>query len=41
MSDLDEPGDVADQIHVPGVANSQTGLSAMAAKLALADHLAE
>jgi hypothetical protein len=41
MPDLNKPGGVANQINIAAVANSQTGLRAMAAKLALVDHLAE
>jgi hypothetical protein len=41
MPDLDEPGDVADQVYMPGGANPKTGLRAMALEPTLVDHLAE
>jgi len=34
-----QPGDVAEQVHVPIVADPVAGAVAMAAELALADHL--
>jgi hypothetical protein len=40
MADLDEPSDVADQVDMPGVADSQAGPGTVSAKLALVDHLA-
>jgi hypothetical protein len=41
MPDINQPGDVAGQVDVPGVANPQTGARAMALKLALVDHLTQ
>jgi hypothetical protein len=41
MPDINQPGDVAGQVDVLGVANPQSGPRAMAPKLALVDYLAQ
>jgi hypothetical protein len=41
VPDVDEPGDVTQQVHVPGIADAQTGPHALPMQLLLVDHFAQ